>query len=72
MPLCLQRLPSLFLTSATVGAALLDGVDEKNSARWRLAGVFALTLGTTGVSVMFNYLDATSSMPERQGPGKVH
>ncbi|KAL4440466.1 hypothetical protein ABPG75_003467 [Micractinium tetrahymenae] len=30
--------------------------DEKNSARWRLAGVFALTLGTTGVSVVFNYL----------------
>ncbi|PSC71984.1 ABC transporter D family member chloroplastic [Micractinium conductrix] len=30
--------------------------DEKNSARWKLAGVFALTLGTTGVSVLFNYL----------------
>ncbi|KAK9820926.1 hypothetical protein WJX74_009117 [Apatococcus lobatus] len=27
-----------------------------SQARWRLAGVVALTLGTTGVSVMFNFL----------------
>lgn len=26
------------------------------SARWNLAGVLALTLGTTGVSVLFNFL----------------
>lgn len=30
--------------------------DERVSARWKLAGVFALTLGTTGVSVLFNFL----------------
>ncbi|GBF88477.1 hypothetical protein Rsub_01190 [Raphidocelis subcapitata] len=29
---------------------------ETPSARWRLAGVVALTLGTTGVSVLFNFL----------------
>ncbi|KAI7843346.1 hypothetical protein COHA_003043 [Chlorella ohadii] len=31
--------------------------DERVSARWKLAGVFALTLGTTGVSVLFNFLN---------------
>ncbi|EFN54030.1 hypothetical protein CHLNCDRAFT_31925, partial [Chlorella variabilis] len=30
--------------------------DDRNSARWKLAGVVALTLGTTGVSVLFNFL----------------
>ncbi|XP_073039270.1 ABC transporter D family member 2, chloroplastic-like [Primulina eburnea] len=30
--------------------------DDKVAARWRLAGVFALTLGTTGISVGFNFL----------------
>jgi ABC-type uncharacterized transport system fused permease/ATPase subunit len=29
---------------------------ENPDARWRLAGVVALTLGTTGVSVLFNFL----------------
>ncbi|KZV27592.1 ABC transporter D family member 2, chloroplastic [Dorcoceras hygrometricum] len=29
---------------------------DKVQARWRLAGVFALTLGTTGISVGFNFL----------------
>ncbi|PRW39262.1 ABC transporter D family member chloroplastic isoform A [Chlorella sorokiniana] len=31
--------------------------EERVSARWKLAGVFALTLGTTGVSVLFNFLN---------------
>lgn len=30
--------------------------DDKVAARWRLATVFALTLGTTGISVGFNFL----------------
>ncbi|CAA0836547.1 ABC transporter D family member 2- chloroplastic [Striga hermonthica] len=30
--------------------------DDKVGARWRLAAVFALTLGTTGISVGFNFL----------------
>ncbi|KAI3431377.1 hypothetical protein D9Q98_004431 [Chlorella vulgaris] len=30
--------------------------EDHNSVRWKLAGVFALTLGTTGVSVLFNFL----------------
>ncbi|XP_073297309.1 ABC transporter D family member 2, chloroplastic-like isoform X2 [Primulina huaijiensis] len=30
--------------------------DDRVHARWRLAGVFALTLGTTGISVGFNFL----------------
>ncbi|XP_041989904.1 ABC transporter D family member 2, chloroplastic-like isoform X1 [Salvia splendens] len=30
--------------------------DDKATARWRLATVFALTLGTTGISVGFNFL----------------
>jgi hypothetical protein len=30
--------------------------DVKTAARWKLAGVFALTLGTTGISVLFNFL----------------
>ncbi|KAL3614906.1 Canalicular multispecific organic anion transporter 1 [Castilleja foliolosa] len=30
--------------------------DDKVEARWRLATVFALTLGTTGISVGFNFL----------------
>lgn len=30
--------------------------DRAKEARWKLAGVFALTLGTTGVSVLFNFL----------------
>ncbi|PIN20896.1 Long-chain acyl-CoA transporter, ABC superfamily [Handroanthus impetiginosus] len=30
--------------------------DDKVQARWRLAAVFALTLGTTGISVGFNFL----------------
>lgn len=30
--------------------------EEHTRARWRLAGVLALTLGTTGVSVLFNFL----------------
>jgi ABC-type uncharacterized transport system fused permease/ATPase subunit len=30
--------------------------EEHVKARWRLAGVLALTLGTTGVSVLFNFL----------------
>jgi hypothetical protein len=30
--------------------------DEGAQARWRLAGLLALTLGTTGVSVIFNFL----------------
>ncbi|XP_022856883.1 ABC transporter D family member 2, chloroplastic-like isoform X1 [Olea europaea var. sylvestris] len=30
--------------------------DDKTQARWRLATVFALTLGTTGISVTFNFL----------------
>ncbi|GFQ06000.1 ABC transporter d family member 2 chloroplastic [Phtheirospermum japonicum] len=30
--------------------------DDKVEARWRLAAVFALTLGTTGISVGFNFL----------------
>lgn len=30
--------------------------DDKVTARWRLATVFALTLGTTGISVGFNFL----------------
>ncbi|KAL8461785.1 hypothetical protein ACS0TY_033038 [Phlomoides rotata] len=30
--------------------------DDKIEARWRLATVFALTLGTTGISVGFNFL----------------
>lgn len=30
--------------------------DDKVGARWRLAAVFALTLGTTGISVCFNFL----------------
>ncbi|KAL6542978.1 Canalicular multispecific organic anion transporter 1 [Orobanche hederae] len=30
--------------------------DDKVDARWRLAVVFALTLGTTGISVGFNFL----------------
>lgn len=30
--------------------------DDKVVARWRLATVFALTLGTTGISVGFNFL----------------
>ncbi|KAI3466282.1 hypothetical protein Pfo_022945 [Paulownia fortunei] len=30
--------------------------DDKIEARWRLAAVFALTLGTTGISVGFNFL----------------
>lgn len=30
--------------------------DDKVQARWQLAAVFALTLGTTGISVGFNFL----------------
>lgn len=30
--------------------------EQASMARWRLAGVLALTLGTTGVSVLFNFL----------------
>ncbi|KAL9266548.1 ABC transporter D family member 2, chloroplastic-like protein [Drosera capensis] len=30
--------------------------EDKMQARWRLAAVFALTLGTTGISVGFNFL----------------
>lgn len=30
--------------------------EDKVQARWRLAAVFALTLGTTGISVAFNFL----------------
>lgn len=30
--------------------------DDKAQARLQLAGVFALTLGTTGISVGFNFL----------------
>lgn len=30
--------------------------EDASAARWRLAGVLGLTLGTTGVSVLFNYL----------------
>ena len=30
--------------------------EQAKGARWRLAGVLALTLGTTGVSVVFNFL----------------
>ncbi|KAH7685821.1 Fatty-acyl-CoA-transporting ATPase protein [Dioscorea alata] len=30
--------------------------DDKNQARLRLASVFVLTLGTTGISVLFNFL----------------
>lgn len=29
---------------------------EEPAARWKLAGVVALTVATTGVSVAFNYL----------------
>lgn len=30
--------------------------EDKVQARWQLATVFALTLGTTGISVAFNFL----------------
>lgn len=30
--------------------------DDKVAARWQLVAVFALTLGTTGISVGFNFL----------------
>lgn len=30
--------------------------EHKDEARWRLAGVVALTLACTGVSVLFNFL----------------
>ena len=49
-------LPVIFARLRTLSTPYWTEGEQASSARWRLAGVLALTLGTTGVSVMFNFL----------------
>jgi ABC-type uncharacterized transport system fused permease/ATPase subunit len=46
----------IFGRLATLATPYWTEGNQAAAARWRLAGVLALTLGTTGVSVAFNFL----------------
>ena len=62
---------SLYARAVEVGAPYwrpeADGGGD--GARWALAGVFALTLATTGVSVGFNFLGAWRGTAPGAAPG---
>lgn len=51
-----SNLPTLLRRFWKVAAPYWYSEDDKTQARLRLAAVFALTLGTTGISVGFNFL----------------
>lgn len=46
----------IFSRLSTLTAPYWTDGEQAGAARWRLAGVLGLTLGTTGVSVLFNFL----------------